>query len=173
MSATDELRAELTKRGVEWKAPSSYDGSNRYDTVAGGYWFHEFDGKITIHGLTPAQAIAATLGADDTYTREDVEGAFVSGYSLGLDMFDSSKPDNEKGWNQNERDMEEEMEDLGWVRKDTAKLGTGTCHNVHEPPKDTTFWPSPHFKCSECGATHVSMEYVFYCPNCGRKVVDE
>ena len=110
MSATDELRAELTKRGVEWKAPSSYDGSNRYDTVAGGYWFHEFDGKITIHGLTPAQAIAATLGA-------------------------------------------------------------GTCHNVHEPPKDTTFWPSPHFKCSECGSTHVSMEYVFYCPNCGRKVI--
>lgn len=62
MSATDELRAELTKRGVEWKAPSSYDGSNRYDTVAGGYWFHELDGKMTIHGLTPAQAIEATLG---------------------------------------------------------------------------------------------------------------
>ena len=54
-----------------------------------------------------------------------------------------------------------------------ATLGRGTCHNVHEPPKDTTFWPSPHFKCSECGATHVSMEYVYFCPNCGRKVVDE
>lgn len=54
-----------------------------------------------------------------------------------------------------------------------ATLGAGTCHNVHEPPKDTTFWPVPHFKCSECGATHVSMDYVFYCPNCGRKVVDE
>lgn len=54
-----------------------------------------------------------------------------------------------------------------------ATLGSGTCHNVHEPPKDETFWPAPHFKCSECGATHVSMEYVFYCPNCGRKVEDE
>ena len=54
-----------------------------------------------------------------------------------------------------------------------ATLGRGTCHNVHEPPKDKTFWPSPHFKCSECGATHVSMEYVYFCPNCGRKVVDE
>ena len=51
-------------------------------------------------------------------------------------------------------------------------LGRGTCKNVHEPPKDTTFWQSPHFKCSECGATHVSMEYVFYCPNCGAEVVD-
>lgn len=49
----------------------------------------------------------------------------------------------------------------------------GTCHNIHEPPKDTTFWPAPHFKCSECGATHVSMGYVYYCPNCGRKVVDD
>lgn len=53
-----------------------------------------------------------------------------------------------------------------------ATLGSGTCHNVHEPPKDTTFWPAPHFKCSECGATHISMNYVFYCPNCGRRIVE-
>ena len=53
-----------------------------------------------------------------------------------------------------------------------ATLGRGTCKNVHEPPRNTTFWPAPHFKCSECGATHVSMEYVFYCPNCGREVVE-
>ena len=71
MSITDELRAELTTLGVEWKAPSSYDGSNRYDTVAGGYWFHEFDGKITIHGLTPAQAIAATLGSGTCHMEQD------------------------------------------------------------------------------------------------------
>lgn len=57
----------------------------------------------------------------------------------------------------------------GW---DEATTDAMTCINVHEPPKDTTFWPAPHFKCSKCGATHVSMEYVFYCPNCGAKVVD-
>ena len=175
MSATDELRAELTKRGVEWKAPSSYDGSNRYDTVAGGYWFHEFDGKITIHGLTPAQAIAATLGADDTYTREDVEGAFVSGYSLGLDMFDSSKPDNEKGWNQNERDMEEEMEDLGWVRKDVTALGAETCHlKPWEMERDTGFYDS--MEC-DCGYVADVADWAswHFCPSCGRQnvVVDE
>lgn len=181
MTATDELRDGLTKRGIKW----------RWEDERTTYWYVTVDGEewgewtaIEMGGylhlsfssgdvLTPAQAIAATLGSDDTFTREDVEGAFVSGYSLGLDMFDNSKPDNEKGWNQNERDIDEEMEDLGWVRKNTAKLGAGTCHNVHEPPKDGTFWPSPHFKCSECGATHVSMEYVFHCPNCGRKVVDE
>ena len=54
-----------------------------------------------------------------------------------------------------------------------ATLGSGTCHDVHELPRNTTFWPSPHFRCSECGAVHVSMEYVVFCPNCGRKVVSE
>ena len=54
-----------------------------------------------------------------------------------------------------------------------ATLGRGECHNVHEPPKDTSFWPSPHFKCSECGEAHVSMQYVYYCPSCGRRIVDD
>lgn len=54
-----------------------------------------------------------------------------------------------------------------------ATLGRGTCRNVHEPPRNTAFWPIPHFKCSECGATHISMDYVYYCPSCGAEVVDE
>lgn len=71
MTATDELRRILDELGVEWQAPASFDGTARYDTTAGGYWFHEFNGEITIHGLTPAQAIEATLGvgtceADET-----------------------------------------------------------------------------------------------------------
>lgn len=53
-----------------------------------------------------------------------------------------------------------------------ATLGRGTCHNVHVMPRTGAFWPTPHFKCSECGAVHVSMEYVFYCPNCGREVIE-
>jgi rubrerythrin len=47
-----------------------------------------------------------------------------------------------------------------------------TCHDVSEPPEDGVFWPTPHFRCSECGATHVSLEYVNYCPKCGRRVVE-
>lgn len=72
---------------------------------------------MIVAGITPEQAIDGELGAEDTFTREDVESAFVSGYSLGLDMFDFSKPDTEKGWNQNERDLDEEMLERGWVRK--------------------------------------------------------
>ena len=53
-----------------------------------------------------------------------------------------------------------------------ATVGCETCHDVSESPEDGVFWPSPHFRCSECGATHVSLEYVHYCPNCGRKVAE-
>ncbi len=46
-----------------------------------------------------------------------------------------------------------------------------TCRNVAEPPRSGGFWPSPHFRCSECGEPHVSVNYVDYCPHCGAKVV--
>jgi len=195
VTATDELRAELTKRGVEWE-----DMSARFPT--GMLWCTSWtsqdgepctalegaddipDGKLSVQALlTPAQAIAATLGSEDTYTREDVESAFVSGYSLGLDMFDSSKP--EKGWNQNKRDMEEEMEDLGWVRKDAATLGSGTCDadetdvikcwvKCEDEPNTERMELIHVMECSACGGTyeHVSGSYEF-CPRCGKKVVDE
>lgn len=191
MTATDELRAELTKRGVEWKA---WDGTHPITVWHDETYLYEFieyrlvngakqvngclsdnDGHceltIKVFNCTPEQAIAATLRNEDTYTREDVEGAFVSGYSLGLDMFDNSKPDNDKGWNQNERDMDEEMEELGWVRKDAAKLGTGTCRNAAPSYLD--------FLCSECGFVNYRNDENdsgggndwHHCPNCGRKVV--
>ena len=174
MSATDELRAELTKRGIEW----------RWDDERTTYWYVTVDGEewgewtaIEMGGylhlsfsnvdvLTSAQAIAATLGSEDTYTREDVEGAFVSGYSLGLDMFDSSK--QEKGWNQNERNLDEEMEDLGWVRKDAATLGRGTCEMEY-----VNDWMGWHCKSCDNLRQGLPDQKPKYCPNCGRKVVDE
>ena len=62
------------------------------------------------------------------------------------------------------------LHDAAWYWNSRAER---TCKNVHEPPTTSTFWPSPHFKCSECGATHVSVDYVYFCPNCGAKVVEE
>ena len=61
-----------------------------------------------------------------------------------------------------------------WMEhRDERHMPVRTCKNVAEPPSDGTFWPAPHFTCSECGHKHVSMSYVYFCPNCGRKVVDE
>ena len=48
-----------------------------------------------------------------------------------------------------------------------------TCRDIAEPPKGGGFWPAPHFKCSECGGEHVSIDYVSYCPKCGAKVVGD
>ncbi len=80
MTATDELRRMLDERGVEWKAPASYDGSTKYDTIVDGYWFHENDGKITVHYLTPEQAITAALGDSDvTAARQDDAGTCTLG----------------------------------------------------------------------------------------------
>ena len=171
---TKELDTLLNEHGQEHRVwPSGivvwHDERTVYEYEPAKNHHDEYWGgilRMTMRHLTPAQAIAATLGSEDTYTREDVEGAFVSGYSLGLDMFDSSKPDNEKGWNQNERNLDEEMEDLGWVRKDAATLGAGTCHEVED--EDTGF-----IVCSECGAVHDEDYTNYYCWCCGRKVVGE
>lgn len=75
MTATDELRRMLTDAGVEWKAPASYDGSTKYDTIVDDHWFHEYDGRITVHGLTPEQAIAATVGRGTCHKVLDFDGA--------------------------------------------------------------------------------------------------
>ena len=48
-----------------------------------------------------------------------------------------------------------------------------TCYDISKPPADGGFWPSPHFKCSLCDKEHISMDYVFFCPNCGAKVIGD
>lgn len=139
-SATDELRAELTRRGVEWWL--SDDPCCEYIIT---HWCVEPFQWTAIEGekdlwlnagiaghepLTPEQAIAATLGDSDATS----------------------------------------------VRQDVA----GTCHDSN---RRFNAW-----QCSECGATLLLMfddcgeptysvggfaDMPRYCPNCGRKVVDE
>lgn len=46
-----------------------------------------------------------------------------------------------------------------------------TCRNTDTVPDDgSVFYPSPHFRCSECGASYALTGYAYYCPNCGAKV---
>jgi|GEM_PF-3860855 hypothetical protein len=112
-------------------------------------------------------AIAATLGRG-TLTAEQVRKAVERHFGKVAVIDDGGeKVEWREGWVCNVAfNMQAIADELN------ATLRRGTCRNVHEPPKDGTFWPAPHFKCSECDATYVSMEYVFYCPNCGREVVD-
>lgn len=67
MSATDELRRLLDERGVEWSGKESTDVGNMTEWECGktkAVAMEEDDGTLGLGAtyLTPAQAIAATLG---------------------------------------------------------------------------------------------------------------
>lgn len=63
MTATDELREGLRKRGESWhKWPD--EESTTWQAYSNPHTATEsMDGTLIVTGLTPAQAIAATLGA--------------------------------------------------------------------------------------------------------------
>lgn len=59
------------------------------------------------------------------------------------------------------------------VHDGDALQNVRTCHNTDSVPGDGSgFYPTPHFKCSECGASYALTDYAYYCPRCGRKVVE-
>ena len=169
MTATDELRALLDELGVEWM-PIAWNPQNEtfYHAANGvGICADEYRDGVKFYTdavVTPQQAIDATLGPEHTYTREDVEGAFVSGYSLGT-LPVGSDPQ----WDENRQTVDEHMAELGWVRAD-ATLGAGTCRNESE-------YPQMFFYCSECGCAHkrnrAYVDMPRFCPKCGRRVVTE
>lgn len=158
MSATDELRLSpraelyrmLDESGIDHHQIQATMFLNCDDGRELLAYTYESDGKLKLAmkvvALTPAQATDATIGSIPYFwTADNV-----------LHLQSRRMPTSVH------------VECGGEVVE--MEPGRGACKNVHEPPKDGTFWPSPHFKCSECGATHVSMEYVYYCPNCGRVV---
>ena len=100
---------------------------------------------------------------DGAFTREDVEGAFVSGYSLGM-LPVGSDPQ----WDQNEQTADEYMAELGWVRERTCECD------------GTLYWDcvgtTPYYE-HELSCGHVirstEEEPPNYCEVCGAKVVGE
>ena len=120
---TELLRKLLEERGVSCQThylhASWYVGPKLYEAM------DNLDGTLIVDNLTPEQAIAATLG--ETYTREDVESAFVSGYSLGT-LPVGSDPQ----WDENRQTVDEHMAELGWVRSATLGSGALTAEQVRE-----------------------------------------
>lgn len=138
-TATDELRRLLDERGVEYVLDDEY--AEEYPPEQRVTWSSDIAGEdmtvtardycininddgsadycldLEFHEVfTPEQAVAATLGSEEAYTREDVEGAFVSGYSLG-----SLPVGSDPRWDENSQTVDEHMAELGWVR--AATLG--------------------------------------------------
>jgi len=98
------------------------EGQATYHYDIDPYWdmfdCKELDQAPEWDGHTPDDAIEriATLGNEESYTRDDVESAFVSGYSLGC-LPVGSDPQ----WDQNEQTVDEHMAELGWVRAATER----------------------------------------------------
>jgi len=71
MSATDELRRMLYERGESWhKWPD--DDSTTWQAYSDPHTATEsMDGTLIVTGLTPEQAIAATLGVDAKPTQAE------------------------------------------------------------------------------------------------------
>lgn len=124
-SATEVLRRLLDARGVEYfkhedgeqlrKLEKADEPATSWHIGGAGVCAVPIKGSdlfdLWIDNCTPEQAAAATLGNEGSYTRDDVESAFVSGYSLGCLPVGS-----DPRWDQNEQTVDEHMAELGWVR---------------------------------------------------------
>lgn len=189
MTGNETLREMLDERGVEWE-----DMSARLPT--GMLWCTEWtsqdgepctaiegaddipDGKLSVQALlTPAQAIAATLGSDRLAFLEEkvrLQGDYIIKLTKEYDaLFAQSCEAATRHAGQIDA-MQRKLE--------AATLGAGTCEAdetdlipfVRADSGDLDVDYIHVMECSVCGGTyeHVNGGYEF-CPRCGRKMVDE
>lgn len=156
MTATDELRAMLDERDVEW-APSAIplsdvtatfwiDCNGNVCSAVGGTSDLSYSMLSVQANFTPAQAIAATLGDNDaTQTRQDDATKSIAA-TVTKDSFI-----HESGMNEQTCTVES-MHGFTDAHVSTRYFVELSCHTIDdwgdsEPPK--------------------------FCPYCGRKVVSE
>lgn len=184
MSATERLRALLDERGVEWTAPNSILRDDMTSWEAGGFYYEAFeipDPDETFlltaahqDDLTPEQAVAATLG--------DVPRLphfWTHDGTLHVEL--PKLPESISVRLPAQRDRE-----VGSARVWQYTLGRGTCRIDVLNTGDCAGYECSEYimHCDGCGHEfgHVlynedgdvwMSEPPNYCPNCGRKVVDE
>lgn len=186
------LRRMLDERGME-----HYDGTE--STLWGYEDYNEFTGiyrfsadetsdgymQVRLWRVTPEQAIAATLG------REPDDDAMVKLH----DHMNAALLEYERALGSEEAEgaiTVPFVAEMHRLLEEAATLGSGTCQNVAVPDE----YSDRPFTCSECGARgpmgngtyHLASSWAMedgtlafgdswpvwkYCPNCGRKVVDE
>lgn len=100
MTATDELRALLDERGVEWEdfdgEPTWAGGDGRMYYARQEFTFAGLTGNVTVYHLTPAQAIAATLGLGTcrkVYLVETSDDLLESWYPIAVYLHRESAED--------------------------------------------------------------------------------
>lgn len=190
MTATDELRAMLDERGVEYyrheegeplrELKEGTDRATSWRLGKASCTVVECEGgtlDVWIDRATPAQAIEATLGPREQPPYDELIEALRRDWDI------------EASWDGLRRFWYVGLTDEGARKRDEreATLGRGTCHNASNV---TDKHGQARFVCSACGAWLDSRmlwnpEYpngespfvkdcrLNYCPNCGRRVVEE
>jgi len=189
MSATDELRRILNERGVEWESGLPTETIVREPNDA--LYVERPDGRMHVYFrsyLTPAQAVAATLGpcncsnsertdlaAENAALREQMERLVtllrndcdIDASWDGLRRFWSIEL-TEDGCLIRDRACKAEAENAK-LREQNAKLRRGT---TTRHAKYRTKYGRRVPLCECCGYSIGDMRWHF-CPNCGAEVVDE
>jgi len=168
MNETDELRRLLDERGVE-----HYDGTEctlwgyeDYNEFTGIYRFsadETSDGhmQVRLWYVTPEQAIAATMG--------DVPRLpyfWTADGTLHIEL--PKLPESISVRLPEQRDRE-----VSSARVWQYTRGSGTCNMEYcDEWSGDELYPTEAYVCSAC--SYVTVDGTpNYCPNCGRKVVDE
>ena len=171
MTAADELRRLLNERGVEWEDGGegltiipAQDGVPRaweVNTWPSGKDMGDCLWVQNRHPLTPAQAIAATLG--------DVPRLpyfWTADGALHIEL--TRLPESISVRLSDQRDRE-----VGSTRTWQYTHGSGTCHMEYcDEWSGDELYPTEAYVCSACSYVTVDGK-PNYCPNCGREAVDE
>lgn len=164
----EELRVRLDELGVAWwqrKCHTCWKVEKKQGTEHWRAWLAP-DGTITlkvdaIYGFTPEQAVTATVGAG-TLTAEQVrecsKGVYFEGYSDGA---------THRVNGIEETDWQAIADELN------AMVGVGTCELINAA--DDLGEGTSSCMCSKCGYTALDdwWDEFKYCPNCGRRIVEE
>ena len=163
MSATDELRRLLDERGVE-----HYDGTEMTLWLKDGMGYRAsadegLNGYIQLHlwCTTPEQAVEATLG--------DVPHLpYFWTHDGALHIELPKLPESISVCLPEQRDRE-----VGSARVWQYTRDNGTCNMEYcDEWSGDELYPTEAYVCSAC--SYVTVDGTpNYCPNCGRKVVDE
>lgn len=168
MTATDVLRRLLDERGVEWDYGITGATTTKFNANGVDLTFTPMrDGLVCSTVLTPAQAIAATLGrgmltADDV--RDLIERHSDASGGNGRDFHNGA-------YVAIADELNATLGSCNCSDNCTDSERTETCRNAADDG----------FECSECKSwwigprdTKPPMLWGFkYCPNCRRKVVSE
>lgn len=164
MSATDELRRMLDERGVEYRYEDVTEGTLFVVTKDVRIYYilaREKGFKVWSDWLTPEQAIAATLG-----DAPRLPYFWTHDGTLHIEL--PKLPESIFVCLPEQRDRE-----VYSARVWQYTLDSGTCHMEYcDEWSGDELYPTEAYVCSACSYVTVDGK-PNYCPDCGRKVVDE